>query len=382
MSLALCLMMKNEEEFLDNFFRNCFADAIYVLDTGSTDKSIQIAQKYTTNIYSKPFNNDFSAMRNYLLEQVEEDWIIFLDADELLLKADWNTIRQYIESNSDDSKIGGYRFLRYNFFGTGGWYSDSMVKLFRNHCGFKYYKKATEKIEPSIKCKGFCVDDIPVTLNHLGHMRSFKERQRKNEMYIQIMNEQILNNPKETLAKSYLAIIQRNAGKLKLAKKNAQEAAEANPNSEIAQLFLGYIFRSENNIHRSKAQFKKVLIINPRNTRALNSLGVTELCCGNYETAREFFEKAFEISPLCIHIYINIGLTYFFSENYFQALSFFKHVLEINPYFGIATTQGILEMDFYKSHYYETIPNYWGLRTYITICEKELENDGFYFFYK
>lgn len=321
-------------------------------------------------------------MRNYLLEQVEEDWIIFLDADELLLKADWNTIRQYIKSKSDDSKIGGYRFLRYNFFGTGGWYSDSMVKLFRNQCGFKYYKKATEKIEPSIKCKGFCVDDIPVTLNHLGHMRSFKERQRKNEKYIQIMNEQILNNPKEILAKSYLAIIQRNAGKLKLAKKNAQEAAEANPNSEIAQLFLGYIFRSENDIHRSKDQFQKVLIINPKNTRALNSLGITELCCGNYEVARELFKKAFEISPLCIHIYINIGLTYFFSENYFQALSFFKHVLEINPYFGIATTQGILEMDFYKSHYYETIPNYWGLRTYITICEKELDNDGFYFFYK
>ena len=44
--------------------------------------------------------------------------------------------------------------------------------------------------------------------------------------YIQIMNEQILNNPKETLAKSYLAIIQRNAGKLKLAKKNAQEAKQ------------------------------------------------------------------------------------------------------------------------------------------------------------
>lgn len=378
MSLALCLMMKNEEEFLEEFFQNCFADNIYVLDTGSTDNSMVIANKYTENIYQKKFNGDFSYMRNFLMEKVKEEWILFLDADERLIESEWNKIRKFI---SQKNNVGGYRFLRYNFFGTGGWYSDAMVKLFKNGCGFRYDKKATEKIEPSIVNKGFQVENLPVILNHLGYIRPYGERQAKNLKYVEIMEEQIHQTPEDSLAKSYLAIIQRNAGDWRGAIENAQSSALKNPNNELAQLFLGYIFKSLNELDQAKIQFTKVLKINAQNFRALNALGVLALSNGEFKKAREYFEEASSISTEAIHLKINIGLTYFFDKKYQQALVYFNEVATKNPYFGVLDTLGILEVDNYKSHYYETIANYWGLNTYIIICEKEIENEGKKFLY-
>lgn len=79
MSLGLCLMMKNEEAYLPEFFETSkkYVDTYYVLDTGSTDQSLAIAKKYTTNIWHKNFTNDFSEMRNYLLAKTETEWLIF-----------------------------------------------------------------------------------------------------------------------------------------------------------------------------------------------------------------------------------------------------------------------------------------------------------------
>ncbi|BDR57816.1 tetratricopeptide repeat protein [Xylocopilactobacillus apicola] len=378
MSLALCLIMKNESKFLEPFFSNSFADNIYVLDTGSDDDSVAIAQKYTKNIFKKEFNNNFSSLRNYLIGLVKEDWILFLDADEILLQAEWKKLRRLID---EDPEVGGYRFLRYNFFATGGWYSDMMVKVFKNNEGFKYQKKATERIEPSIIKKGFKVADAPITLNHFGYVRSFEDRNKKNNQYISIMQDQILANPEDTLAKSALAIIQRNSGDLPNATANALEGAAANPNSELAQLFLGYVYESSNKLDLAIKQYRKVLEINSGNYRALNALGVVYLSKGEYAAAREYFEHAIAVFPIGTHLNINLGLTYFFEGNYRKAIYLFKKVLAENPYFGLLDQKGILEIDNQKQFYYETINNYWGLKTYLAVCKEAIGNDEEFFFH-
>lgn len=363
--------MKNESQFLDAFFKNAFADNIYVLDTGSNDDSIKIAQKYTANIFRKEFNNDFSSLRNYLISHVKEEWIVFLDADEILLENEWKKLKKLIYKNPE---IGGYRFLRYNFFATGGWYSDMMVKAFKNSEDFKYRKKATEKIEPSIIDKGFEIVNAPIILNHLGHMRSFKDRDEKNKKYISIMREQVSSNPEDSLAKSYLAIIQRNSGDLMNATVNALESALENNTNELAQLFLGYIYESSNKLDLAIKQYCKVLEINSDNYRALNALGVVYLSEGEPVVVRNYFEQAKAIFPVGIHLDVNLGLTYFFEGNYKRALYLFDKVLKDNPYFGILDMKGVLEIDNHKQFYYETINNYWGLKTYISVCKEAINN--------
>lgn len=84
--VSVCLIGRNEEKYLDDCLRclvplNC---EIIFVDTGSTDSTIFIAKRYTSNIYHFEWQNDFSAARNYSTSKASNDWILIIDCDEFL----------------------------------------------------------------------------------------------------------------------------------------------------------------------------------------------------------------------------------------------------------------------------------------------------------
>ena len=81
---SFCLIVKNEEEHIANCLEPIknLDQEIIIVDTGSSDSTISIAQKYTDKIYHFDWINDFSAARNYAMEKAENDFVFFLDADE------------------------------------------------------------------------------------------------------------------------------------------------------------------------------------------------------------------------------------------------------------------------------------------------------------
>lgn len=101
-------------------------------------------------------------------------------------------------------------------------------------------------------------------------------------------------------------------------------------------------------------------------------IGLVYLSEANYSQALTYFEKAYQENQHFPHILVNLGLVHFFQEDYALALDCFETVAKANPYFLQREALGILEFDPYKSLHYETIANYWGLESYIEICEGEL----------
>lgn len=86
MKLSISLIIKNEEKILDKCLQSVKeADEIIVCDSGSTDKSIEIAKKYTDKIFNFPWVNDFSKARNFAKGKCTGDWIYSIDADHQLL---------------------------------------------------------------------------------------------------------------------------------------------------------------------------------------------------------------------------------------------------------------------------------------------------------
>lgn len=85
-SISLCMIVKNEEKLLkrclDSYRPVC--DEIVIVDTGSTDRTKEIAAGYTDLIYDYPWNNDFSAARNFAFSKANCDYIFSADADEVL----------------------------------------------------------------------------------------------------------------------------------------------------------------------------------------------------------------------------------------------------------------------------------------------------------
>ena len=84
--ISACMMVKNEEEMLPRCLNSIkhLIDELIVVDTGSTDKTIEIAESFGAKIYHHPWENNFSKHRNQSLGYATGDWILLVDADEEL----------------------------------------------------------------------------------------------------------------------------------------------------------------------------------------------------------------------------------------------------------------------------------------------------------
>lgn len=84
MNISLCMIIKNSSDTLPavlDSVKNCGFE-IVIIDTGSTDNSIEIARSYTDKVYTFSWIDDFSAARNFSISKATNDWILVLDSDE------------------------------------------------------------------------------------------------------------------------------------------------------------------------------------------------------------------------------------------------------------------------------------------------------------
>ena len=90
--ISICMIMKNEERCLERCLKSLtplreqLPCELIITDTGSTDRSIEIAEKYADKLLHFEWCNDFSAARNFGLEQAKGEWIMVIDADEELVE--------------------------------------------------------------------------------------------------------------------------------------------------------------------------------------------------------------------------------------------------------------------------------------------------------
>jgi len=100
--LSLSMIVKNEEPFLAHCLDSVrgLVDEMVILDTGSTDGTLEIARAAGARVFQSPWRDDFSAARNASLEKATGDWILILDADEELPASEHAPLRQV-----DDASI-------------------------------------------------------------------------------------------------------------------------------------------------------------------------------------------------------------------------------------------------------------------------------------
>ncbi|MFP7495062.1 glycosyltransferase [Terribacillus saccharophilus] len=106
-TISLCMIVKNEEEVLAGCLESVrdLVDEIVIVDTGSTDRTKEIAAKYTSNVYDFEWIDDFSAARNYSFSKASSDYILWLDADDVLLPNDREAFRDLWNDMSDDVDV-------------------------------------------------------------------------------------------------------------------------------------------------------------------------------------------------------------------------------------------------------------------------------------
>lgn len=104
-TLSVTLIVKNEEQNLARLLPQLtFADEVIVVDTGSTDNTVFIAKKFTKKVYNFTWCNDFSKARNYAISRATCDYVMWLDADDVLPKSTKNFILGWKKSDMGSEK--------------------------------------------------------------------------------------------------------------------------------------------------------------------------------------------------------------------------------------------------------------------------------------
>ena len=102
--ISVCMIAKNEEKHIEECLRRLklYHYEIVLVDTGSTDGTLEIAAKYTDKIYHFDWINDFSAARNFALDKASNDWVLSIDCDEYIESIDEKMLSILMEKHSKD----------------------------------------------------------------------------------------------------------------------------------------------------------------------------------------------------------------------------------------------------------------------------------------
>ena len=107
--ISACVIAKNEAANLGRWLASVqpIADEMIVVDTGSTDATADIARQGGARVYAFAWCDDFSAAKNFALDQATGDWVLFLDADEFFAKGSIPRVRPLLERITRDRRIAG-----------------------------------------------------------------------------------------------------------------------------------------------------------------------------------------------------------------------------------------------------------------------------------
>jgi len=209
--ISLCMIVKNEEVNLAECLQAIanYMDEIVIVDTGSTDRTKEIALQYTSKVYDYQWNNDFAVARNFSISKASNEFILVIDSDETIENINIDEIRRLIESNP--SKIG--RLLRINEFtrkGTPYKFRERVNRLFSKNY-YQYSGTIHEQLIRVGEIENDSANDtylIPLTIRHSGYEGELDTRKRKTERNINLLKKALVLNPDDPyllyqLGKSY-----------------------------------------------------------------------------------------------------------------------------------------------------------------------------------
>ncbi|MBO7747240.1 glycosyltransferase [Paenibacillus sp. MWE-103] len=150
--LSVCMIVKNEEKVLTRCLDSIrsLADEIIVIDTGSTDRTKEIARSYTDRVYDFQWINDFAAARNEGIRRATSRWVLVMDADEYFPPAEADKMRRFLENETPVKGIV-YAVNIVNLMGESEAKSTSMntaevARLFPNHHNVFYTRPIHEQL--------------------------------------------------------------------------------------------------------------------------------------------------------------------------------------------------------------------------------------------
>jgi O-antigen biosynthesis protein len=203
-AISLCMIVRDEQAFLGPCLNaaKSLVDEIIVVDTGSKDRSADIARIYGAQVYHEMWREDFALARNNSLDKARGNWILILDADEIIAPQDFEALRRMVAS--DGKTAWAYSLQTRNYINLAnamdwqandrsypqheagiGWFPTNKVRLFPNIDAIRFDYPVHEMVDARVEGAGLTIRSCPVPVHHYGHLNEAKNL-RKAETYFKL----------------------------------------------------------------------------------------------------------------------------------------------------------------------------------------------------
>lgn len=199
MSLSLCMIVKNEEMSIGRCLSSVrnIVDEMIIVDTGSTDKTMEIAKSFGSKVLDFEWNDNFSDARNYSLKHATGDWILLMDADDEL---DEENKLKIINLLSEDKPVDAYFLVTLSYLGEEACSEVSKnlnVRLIRNKRGYYFSGMIHEQIYSNILRVNpdARIENKDISINHYGYLNKNIELHEKRKRNMKILEKELEAHP-------------------------------------------------------------------------------------------------------------------------------------------------------------------------------------------
>ncbi|MCL5071241.1 MAG: tetratricopeptide repeat protein [Actinobacteria bacterium] len=360
-TVAVCMIVKNEEKNLPVCLSSLkkIADEIIIIDTGSTDHTVEVAKTFGATVKSMTWDGNFSGARNLSIKDVKSDWILYLDADEYLD----NSAKIFLQNLAVISKPKAYYVKIKSLLSVNNeniYTEHYMVRLFNNRSGFKFKDFIHEQLILEDEAE-YERDVCPIVLWHTGYTEKAVNDRKKNERNYNLLLKAIEANPDNpfnyynmgvnlfstqdhrnaikyfdlTIKKlagkqvaylpfcySFKSSCYASLGEYKQAAREAKEALKIIPNFKEAYFNLANAYYYLNKFEKAIENFKNaleakeeillggVLDSGVSSWKTYNGLGITYLKKADYDSAIYYLEEAYVFEKKSPMIIINLAVAY------------------------------------------------------------------------
>lgn len=338
--LSVCIIAKNEEAHIEECLNRLspYGFEIVLTDTGSTDRTLAIAETYTDRIYHFDWCDDFSAARNFCMQKASHDWILSLDCDEYIETLDLAALSRCMEKHPD---CAGRILIRSRFLRGGqSSFEQTRVSRLANRCAFHFTGTVHEQLERRDGSPK-TVYDVPVTILHVGYDETETDLQEKSRRNIALLKNQLEREGPDPYLYFQLGQSYRRIGDAEKAFQSfdAGLSLEVDPGLDyvktmvesygytlldlkrnrealgLAELYdvfatradfiflMGLVYMNNGLFDAAVDEFKKSVTMEESTVEGVNSymayynIGVIYECTGHIEEARTYYKKCGEYQP-------------------------------------------------------------------------------------
>lgn len=350
-TISACLIVKDEEKNIARCLASLdpIVEEIILVDTGSQDKTIELATDFSKcRIFKKQWADHFSDARNESLKYATSEWILIIDADEVISFRDYEKIIRACEETSGDgfympTRNYTHNFTRVDFVpsdaspeaeGWPGWTPSHKTRIFRNNKGYRFEGRIHEVVDRNIIEAGGRLESLDVPVHHYGE-NTFK--MEKIDLYRRLALKKAEEEPGNPMAFYELGQVQVATGEIDEGIKSFERGLELSPNfGDFRYGNLNYeignaYYQMKNDIEKALNYYLKAIDVRPGYMYVYSMVGAIYRKQGKVNLAEAYLKEAIAMQTAIPNTHFDLGFVYFHQKKYKEALKCFQNVIEMAP---------------------------------------------------